>query len=133
MTTSFLGQGWRFPILPDATGRLSYTKEEENIEQSLRILLLTNIGIRVMRDDFGTRAQQLVFAPGSVQYLRLLEATVEDAVRAWEARVELLEVRAEADPRDEADVTVSVSYRIRRTNTRHNLVFPYYVGTLESP
>ena len=133
MTTSFLGQGWRFPILPDATGSLSYTKEEENIEQSLRILLLTNIGIRVMRDDFGTRAQQLVFAPGSVQYLRLLEATVEDAVRAWEARVELLEVRAEADPRDEADVTVSVSYRIRRTNTRHNLVFPYYVGTLESP
>ena len=131
MAQSFLGTGWRFPIFPDATGCLGYTKDDANVEQSLHILLLTQMGERVMRPDFGTQAPRLVFAPGSVQYLRLLENTVRDAVRDWEPRVDLNTVRAEADPTDQYKVTVSISYTVRRTNTRSNLVFPFYLGTTQ--
>lgn len=127
----FIGSGWRFPILPDDTGSLAYVDSDANVEQSLKILLLTDLGERVMRADFGCKAPRLVFAPGSVQYLGLLETTVREAVRDWEPRVELGEVRAEADPGDETRVTVSISYRVRRTNTRNNLVFPFYLGTVE--
>jgi phage baseplate assembly protein W len=133
MANEFLGTGWKFPILPDGTGALRYVSAEENIGQSLLILLKTALGERVMRYDFGCSAPDLVFAPGSVRYLRLLEQTVRDAVRDWEPRVILDSVRAETDLDDETHVTVLVQYRVRRTNTRHNLVFPFYVGVLERP
>lgn len=128
MSEEFLGTGWRFPILPDEAGRLEYAIGEQSIEHCLRALLLTGTGERVMRPDFGTRAQESVFAPGSVQSLRDLETSIIEAVRAHEPRVELEEVRAEADPADESRVTVSVVYRIRRGNTKANLVFPFYLG-----
>lgn len=128
MSDSFLGTGWRFPILPDEAGRLGYAVGEQSIEHCLRALLLTATGERVMRPDLGTRAQESVFAPGSVQNLRDLERSIADAVRTYEPRVELDGVRAEADPLEESRVTVSVEYRIRRTNTKANLVFPFYLG-----
>jgi uncharacterized protein len=124
----FLGTGWRFPIMPDEAGRLGYAIGEQSIEHCLRALLLTGTGERVMRPDFGTRAQESVFAPGSVQNLRDLELSIAEAVRTYEPRVELDEVRAEADPADESRITVSVVYRVRRSNTKANLVFPFYAG-----
>jgi len=128
MAREFLGTGWRFPILPDASGSLGYTAADENVEQSLHILLMTAVGDRVMRPRFGTQAERLLFAPGSVRYLRLLETTVREAVRDWEPRVELDSVVAEADASDETRILVSIAYRVRQTNTRQNLVFPFYLG-----
>ncbi|GLY40030.1 baseplate protein [Amycolatopsis sp. NBRC 101858] len=128
MTEPFLGTGWRFPILPDEAGRLSYAVGETSIEHCLRALLLTATGERVMRPDLGTKAQDSVFAPGSVPNLRELERSIADAVRDFEPRVELSDVLAEADPGDESHVTVSIEYRVRRTNTKANLVFPFYLG-----
>jgi phage baseplate assembly protein W len=128
MSEDFLGTGWRFPILPDEAGRLGYAVGEQSIEHCLRALLLTGTGERVMRPDFGTRAHESVFAPGSVQNLRDLENSIAEAVRDYEPRVQLDEVRAEADPVDESRITVSVVYRIRRSNTKANLVFPFYAG-----
>ena len=128
MANEFLGNGWRFPILPDFSGGLGYVAGDENVEQSLKILLLTALGERVMRGDFGCRARGMVFAPGSVQNLRLLETAVRDAVRDWEPRVALENVAAEADPEDETQVKVAIRYKVLRTNTRNNLVFPFYAG-----
>jgi phage baseplate assembly protein W len=132
MSSEFIGSGWRFPILPDETGSLGYVNDDENVEQSLRILLLTDFGERVMRSDFGCRAPRLVFAPGSVQSLGLLESTIREAVRDWEPRVDLESVRAEVDVEDETRVTVNISYLVRQSNTRNNLVFPFYLGVPES-
>jgi phage baseplate assembly protein W len=144
MAQDFRGRGWRFPILPDETGSLAWSEGQDNIEQSLKVLLLTALGERVMRPTFGTEAPRLVFAPGSEQYLRLLEQSIRAAVRDFEPRVDLLDVRAEtgvAEPgtmpdagsagREEARVTVSISYTVRRSNSRFNLVFPFYLGTVE--
>jgi phage baseplate assembly protein W len=127
-----IGNGWRFPIRPDESGSLGYVSGDENIEQSLKILLMTGLGERVMRSDFGTAAPRLVFAPGSEQYLRLLETTVREAVRDWEPRIKLESVRAETIPENETQVMVNIAYQVRRTNTRHNLVYPFYVGTTEA-
>lgn len=130
MAGDFLGKGWRFPILPDASGRLGYIEGDANVEQSLRILLMTRLGERVMRSDFGTEAPRLVFSPGSTQYLRLLENTIQESVVNWEPRVDLTSVTAEADPTDPFKVTVSISYTVRQTNTSTNIVYPFYLGTV---
>ncbi|HVO01309.1 MAG TPA: GPW/gp25 family protein [Candidatus Cybelea sp.] len=129
--SDFRGQGWRFPIQIDAGGGLGYVEGDANIEQSLKILLLTGLGERVMRPTFGCAAPRLVFAPGSVQYLRLLETTIREAVRDWEPRVTLDDVTAEALPTDETRVNVNISYRVRGSNTKNNLVFPFYLGQTE--
>jgi phage baseplate assembly protein W len=134
MAKDFLGRGWRFPIVPDELGALGYIEAEDNVEQSLRVLLLTAAGERVMRPKFGTQAPSLVFAPGSSQNLHLLETTIRDAVRAWEPRIELDEVRAEMDPSEtpnsEVRAIVSIRYRVRQTNIANNLVFPFYLGQI---
>jgi phage baseplate assembly protein W len=129
---SFLGRGLRFPLLPDAAGGLGYVDGEENIAQSLQILLMTGLRERIMRASYGCEAPRLVFAPGSLQYLRLLETTIREAVRDWEPRVTLERVEAETVPGDETKVTVAIDYRIRGSNTRTNLVFPFYLGRMEA-
>ncbi len=133
MTVKFLGAGWPFPIIPDPSGRLAFVEGDANVEQSLRILLQTSFGERVMRPDFGCDAPRLVFAPGSQQFLSLLETSVSEAIRDWEPRVDVQDVTAETDPNEPSFVTVSLSYTVRQTNTRKNLVFPFYVGLVEQP
>ncbi len=68
MNADFLGRGWRFPLLPDASGALAYSDGPQHIEHSLKHILMTTFGERVMRPDFGCEAPDLVFAPGRVQY-----------------------------------------------------------------
>lgn len=133
MSKDFLGRGWRFPIVPDATGGLGYTEADENVEQSIRILLLTRVGERPMRGTFGTRLAEMVFLPGGTINLRRLETEVKQAIIGWEPRVELLGVEAELDPKDETRVTINVSYRVRRSNSRQSLVFPFYLTRTGGP
>ena len=53
---------------------------------------------------------------------------MREAIRDWEPRIEVEYVRAEADPNDETHVSVGLGYKVRPTNTRYNLVFPFYLG-----
>ena len=131
MGTSFLGNGWRFPILPDLSGKLGYVSDDDNVEQSLMLLLMTQLNERVMRPTFGCAAPSYVFAPGSLQFLNLLQETASDALTLWEPRVDVLSVVAEADADDPSHVTVSVGCRVRATNSPLNLVYPFYLGMTE--
>jgi phage baseplate assembly protein W len=130
MGPDFLGTGWAFPVLPDPAGRLSYAVGEDSIQDCLLVLLQTATGERVMRPEFGTIAPTLVFAPGSPANLRTLEASITEAIQTYEPRVALDSVVAEPTPGEENKVVVSVTYRIRQTNTKANLVFPFYLDTL---
>ena len=124
-----LGTGLRFPLIPDARGRLGYVEGQDNIEQSLRILLQTNLRERVMRSTFGTTAREQLFSPGSEKGLRVLERSLANALRDFEPRVEVLEVRAEAEPAEPSQINVRVDYQVRATYVRGSLIFPFYVGT----
>ena len=130
MGQDFLGTGWGFPVMADHTGALRYAVGEDSIRDCLLVLLQTATGERVMRPDFGTTAPTLVFAPGSPANLRMLEASITDAIQVYEPRVELDSVTAEPTPGQENKVIVSVVYRVRQTNTKANLVFPFYLDTL---
>jgi phage baseplate assembly protein W len=123
----FRGSGWRFPIQPGADGSLGYISLDDNVAQSVELLLRTRAGERLMRPEFGTTAPSMVFDADSEQNLFRLERALSDAVRRWEPRVEVDQVHAERDPAGEGRVTVTVTYRILRTNTVRNLVFPYYL------
>jgi uncharacterized protein len=127
VSDDIIGTGVRFPLKPDARGRLGYVTGADNIEQSLKLVLLTNVRERVMRSSFGSKLREMVFSPGSEQSLRLVETTVAEAVRDWEPRIDVLSITAEADPRTPSHVIIDLSYLIRATYVRGNLVFPLYV------
>ena len=125
--TTFLGRGWRFPIVPDAGGGLRYVDGDDNVAQSLRVLLSTGWGERVMRPRFGTNARESVFAPGTTANLHALEVAVRDAVRDHEPRARLESVVATAHPLEPERIEIEVAYTVRRSNTRASFVFPYYL------
>jgi|SRR3954447_320009 phage baseplate assembly protein W len=123
----FRGTGWRFPVAPDDGGGLGYVSLDDNVGQSVELLLNTVAGERTMRLEFGTTAPRLLFEADSEQNLFQLEQAVGDALRRWEPRVEVERVAAASDPAHDGHVVVTVRYRVLRTNTRRNLVFPFYL------
>jgi phage baseplate assembly protein W len=126
--TDFRGRGVAFPLLPDASGTLPYVEGDEEVAQSLRLLLMTAAGERVMRNGFGTQAPRLVFAPGSETNGKLLETSVREAVRDYEPRVEVADVVVTQGLLAPERIDVEVTYTVRRTNTRDSIVFPYYLS-----
>ena len=123
----FLGVGWAMPVsLDPRTGAIATAAYEEDVRQSLRIILETAPGERVMRPNFGCGIHELVFTSLDSTALQRIRSTVEESLRHYEARVEVLEVNVDEAATSEGKLLVEVDYRIRRTNQLGNLVFPYY-------
>jgi len=125
--TSFLGTGWAFPVALDARGSVAVASAEDDVRQSIRIILGTNLGERVMRPDFGSGIRAFVFETISTTTLTLLRTRVEDALVRWEPRIRVERVEVALPHRPSSQVNISVDYRIRATNTFYNLVYPFYL------
>lgn len=121
-----LGVGWAFPVRP-VGGGLRYARYEEDVEQAIGIILETNRHERVMRPRFGAGLRAHVFDPNSPSVHRLVEDEVRRALLDWEPRVELEGVRAYPDAERANVLLVEIDYRVRRTNSFYNLVYPFYL------
>jgi phage baseplate assembly protein W len=124
---NFLGSGWAFPVSLDASGSVAVASAEEDVRQSIRIILGTNLGERVMRPDFGSGIRAFVFEAISTTTLTLLRTRVEDALIRWEPRISVERVEVALPNRSSSQVNISVDYRVRATNTFYNLVYPFYL------
>ena len=124
----FLGRGWAMPVALDSrTGRVAETQYDEDVRQSIRIIIETAPGERVMRPDFGCGIHELVFAPMDSETLQRVRSVIEEALRRYEARIEVIEVNVDAaQEASDGRLKIEVDYRIRRTNQVGNLVFPFY-------
>ena len=121
-----LGTGWCFPIRVDARGGIAMCSDEEKIAQSIRIILSTAKGERVMRPDFGCDLREFVFASMDRSTLKMVESAVRDALVRWEPRIDVDSVRVSPDGVNPNALAILVCYRIRSTNTEFNLVYPFY-------
>src|SRR5687768_3254030 len=89
-TGGFLGQGWSFPpTFVRGSNTLELVKAEEDIKQSLHILLSTTLGERVMRSDFGANLQQQVFEPMDAAFQAYVQSIISDAITNYEPRINL--------------------------------------------
>jgi len=122
----FLGTGWAFPIGVDARGRVSLVRRERDVEEAMMMILLTPVGQRVMRPDFGCRIHELVFAPNDPSTEGLAVYYVEQALARWEPRILLREVTASSDPTSPERLLVRIEYEIKASYDRRTLVFPFY-------
>ncbi len=126
MAHEFLGRGWGFPIGVDQ-GRIVETSEDDKVGQAIEIILRTAPGECAARPAFGCGIHDLVFETLSEEALGRVETGVASALAAWEPRIDVLGVTAQQDTEQPDRLLIEIDYQVRSTNSRLNLVFPFYV------
>ncbi len=64
----------------------------DHLRQSIRDILTTPLGSRVMRRDYGSRIPELVDAPMNGETVMDLYAATAEALQDWEPRFQLTQV-----------------------------------------
>lgn len=129
---SFLGTGWSFPpAFSSDSGSVEMVSAEQDINQSLNILLSTSLGERVMQPQYGCNLQDYLFEPLNATIIGFIKDLVTNAILFYEPRIiaQKIEVSAAGD----ADIIegrfiISVEYSIPNTNSRFNYVYDYYLN-----
>ena len=96
------------------------------MEEAMYMILLTPVGQRVMRPEFGCRIHDLIFAPNDATTIGLATYYVEDALGMWEPRITVKEVRVRPDPENNNRLLVHIRYEVKATHDERALVYPFY-------
>ena len=124
---TFIGRGFYWPMQVDHTGSLRLTDGAADLDRSMTVVLSTAPGERLMRPEFGCRIWELMFEPVTPNLLGLLDHAVREALAQWEPRVTVEDVETVPEPQNPSLITIYVTYRVKATNDRRNLVYPFYV------
>jgi len=125
----WLGKGWRFPVAINLTGGVSTSAYEENIRESIFIILGTAPGERIKRPEFGCEIHELMFAPNNPTTASLAEHYCEEALYKWEPRIENVYAQATPNPDEPNRLDIRIAYLIAETNDERNVVYPFYLRT----
>jgi Bacteriophage baseplate protein W len=126
VSLEYLGQGMAYPLGVNPRGGIAVARHEEKVRQSIRLILGTQRGERLMRPNFGGNLKTLVFAPNNAATANLARFYVEEALRTWEPRILVDEVQIQNDNQG-AQLLIEIRYRIKATNEPQNLVYPFYL------
>ncbi len=127
MDKPFLGRGVGFPIQLD-NGDIKPAEDEESIRQSIRIILGTAKGERVMRPDFGCGIYDLVFEMTTASTAGKISQAVREALLRFEPRIDVIDIQVTPKSDDEGEkIFISIDYQVRATNNAFNLVYPFYL------
>ena len=125
-STLFQGVGWCFPPTFSTGSGVSMVAGSSDIEESLRLLLSTQPGERVMASDYGCDLTPLLYEPLNLTLRTRMKEIIQVAILYYESRIELLDVKFDEVDEEEGLVLIDLEYKIRTTNSRYNLVFPFY-------
>lgn len=122
---SFLGTGWSFP--PRFSGRGAVmVADEDDIHESLSILFGTVAGERLFAPKFGLDMQAQLFEPMSTTMRTLLLDRVRTAILIYEARIRVITLSVDSPDPMTGQLNIVLDYAVRATNSRYNLVYPFY-------
>ena len=124
---SFLGKGWRFPVAINLTGGISSSSLDENVRESIFIILGTAPGERVKRPDFGCRIHDLMFEPNNFVTSARAEYFCEEALYKYEPRLKEVTVKAVPNADEPNRLDIRITYVIIGQTHPKNLVYPFYL------
>lgn len=127
MANDIVGRGWAFPPGIDAQGGLALTSDYSELDQAIRIILLTSPGQRVMRPAFGCRLHELIFAPNDAQTAAQARRFVEEALARWEPRIRVTTLETGPDPDNANRLLIRIEYEVKATHDKRSLVHPFYL------
>ena len=126
---SFLGTGWSFPpTFSEGGADLATVFDAEDIHQSLQILFATSLGERVMQDDYGCDLGQFLFEEIDRSLINSLTGLVSDAILLHEPRIALNNLQISDGEAEAGLLLIQIDYTIRTTNSRYNMVYPFYLS-----
>ncbi|MEI9921438.1 MAG: GPW/gp25 family protein [Bacteroidota bacterium] len=125
---TFLGRGWSFPPTFNDKRAVTMVAYEEDIVQSLKILLSTRPGERVMLPRYGCSLDVLLFEPITTSSIAYVKDLIKTAVLYYEPRIEVEAISINTVDVDDGLIMIELSYVILATNSRFNLVYPFYIN-----
>lgn len=124
----YLGAGMKFPPqVNKATGRFVLSSQEENVKESIYLILMTQKTERFMRPEFGSEILSYAFADTSETMLTLMQRELEQDILQNEPRVEDVTIRMDAKSRS-GYLMIYIDYQLRGSSIRDNMVFPFYLS-----
>ena len=131
---SFLGTGWSFPPEFGPHGAdVAMVSDAEDIHQALAILFATRLGERSMQEEFGCNLDEVLFEQVDHALVNRISTMIHDAILRHEPRIELLDVDVSLDPHATGVLLIRLSYAVLGTNSRFNMVFPFYLNEAVAP
>ena len=131
MARDFLGRGWHFPVEVNRSGGIALSEDEESIRESIRTILGTAPGERVMRQHFGCEIHELIFAPSSLNTATLAAHFCVEALQKWEPRIDAVEADGDVSRDEQNRIDIHIKYKVRASNSARNLVYPFYLRKSE--
>lgn len=126
---AFLGTGWSFPPTFTPGGAdVALVSGAEDIQQSLQILLSTRLGERVMQDEFGCDLHGVLFEEVDQSLINTVNSMIADAILYHEPRITLDQLDVTESPDEQGLLLISLEYTVRSTNSRFNMVYPFYIN-----
>ena len=125
----FLGVGWRFPPTFHKhadTISAAMVAEEDDIRESLEILLSTRPGERIMQPAYGCRIHAMIFESINENTITEIKDAIERAILFFEPRISLNSIDVDTSDSYEGRLNIQLNYTVRTTNTRSNIVYPFY-------
>ncbi len=124
---TFLGTGWGYPPEFDKNSRsVRLVSGIDDIDESLRVLMGTKPQERIMQPAYGCGLQTLIFENINESTLTLMKDAIQRAVLFFEPRIDLEEIEIDEERADEGVLYIKLIYKVRTTNSRSNLVYPFY-------
>lgn len=124
---SFLGTGWTFPPEFDkGTKRVKMLSDEDDIKSSLEVLLSTRLGERIMVPNYGCNLDELMFKPLNLTLKTYVIDLIKTAILYYEPRIDVNKISIDPTNELEGELLINIEYTVRATNSRKNMVFPFY-------
>lgn len=126
---AFLGIGWGSPpTFVKGGNAVIMTKDVANINENLSNLFKTKRGERALNSNYGSELSRFIFAAQSGLSVREIESSLKHSIQFYEPRIIVDEIAIQLTNEENGLIVISVSYSIRKVNTRHNFVFPFYIN-----
>lgn len=126
---AFLGIGWGSPpTFVKGANEVIMTKDIANINENLSNLFKTKRGERALNPTYGSQLNKFIFAAQSGISVKEIESSLKRSIQFYEPRIVVDEIAIQLTNEENGLIIISVSYTVRKVNTRHNFVYPFYIN-----
>ena len=132
--SQILGTGWSFPPkFSRSSAGVEMVSGVEDIRESLRVLLSTMCGERIMLPGFGCSIWEYVFQSISKSLLTKIEDEIASAILSWEPRIDVARVSAVPNPIPGGSLVITVEFTVSQTNHRDSVSYEFNIEDGSTP
>lgn len=127
MSETFIGRGWSYPVRTEASGNIALVSGDDELFESIPLIIGTARGERPMRPEFGCAIHDFIFAGVDNNVAGQIAYEVRQALVRWEPRIDVVGIDVTVDNNEHNLLYIDISYTHKGSNDPRNLVFPFYV------